>query len=272
MPATLPKLILFITGTFFGHNCWDEWQLYFESKGYTTIAPAWPQKDLTAEELRNKNPDANIASTRLAELINFFAAIVAELPEQPILIGHSLGGLVVQLLLQRGLGAAGVAVHSFPPFGPSLFNLSLLKKWWQPLGLFTSTRTSYLISFAVWSSQATNGLSCEQQKESYYAYVVPESKRLIKDAFTSMTKIDFKSPHAPLLLTSGTDDRLIPASCTYKTYKEYKTTDFITDYKLFEGHNHLVFGDTFWLEEAVFIFFWLREIENNLSLSKKALR
>jgi pimeloyl-ACP methyl ester carboxylesterase len=263
MPGTLPKLIVFITGAFFGHNCWDEWQLYFEGKGYTTMVPPLPYKDFTAEELRNRNPDVDIATTRLAALTDFFAAIIADLPEQPILIGHSLGGLVVQLLLHRGIGAAGVAIHPFPSFGPGTFNLSFIKQWWQALGFFTGTGASYLIPFTTWCRSVANGLSCEQQKESYYAYAIPESKHAIRDALTCRAKIDPQTPHAPLLLTSGSQDLLIPSSLGYQTYKKYKTANFITHYKEFEGHNHLVFGENFWLEEAVFIFFWLREIENN---------
>ena len=262
MPNTLPKLVVFITGAFFGHNCWDEWKLYFESKGYTTVAPAWPPKDCPPEELRNRHPDAAIASARLANMTDYFASIIADLPERPILIGHSLGGLIVQLLLQRGLGVAGVAMHSFPPYGLSIFKFSFIQEWWEALGLITGARTSYLISFIKWHHSIANGMPCEQQKQSYYAYAIPESKRLIRDAFTSLSKINFKPPHAPLLITSGSQDRLVPAILNYDTYKKYKTVDSITDYKEFEGHNHLVFGESFWMEEAVFIFFWLQGIED----------
>jgi hypothetical protein len=105
-------------------------------------------------------------------------------------------------------------------------------------------------------------MSYDDQLQSYYAYAVPESKLLIRDVFTSQAKINFKTPRAPLLLTSGSNDELIPALMSYHTYKNYKAYEFVTDYKDFEGHNHLVFGETFWMEEAVFIWFWLQGIEN----------
>ena len=113
----LSKSIVLITGAFIGNNCWEEWKPYFESKEYKCISPAWPYKAATPEELRNRHPDHDIASNRLIGLTNHFAAIINTLPEKPILIGHALGGLIVQLLLHRGLGSAGVALHSFPPFG-----------------------------------------------------------------------------------------------------------------------------------------------------------
>src|SRR5688572_23641949 len=124
MENNLAKSVVFITGTFFGNNCWDEWQTYFEGKGYRCIAPAWPYKNASPEELRNGHPDSAIALNRLGGLTDYFADIVNALLEKPIMIGHSLGGLIVQLLLQRECAAAGVAIHSFPPGGLRASNIS----------------------------------------------------------------------------------------------------------------------------------------------------
>src|SRR5712664_1100928 len=157
MTRSLSGSVVFITGTFLGNNCWDEWKLYFQSKGYKCIAPAWPYKDASPEELRNRHPDAAIASNRLTALTDHFAAIISALPEKPILIGHSFGGLIVQLLLQRGLGAAGVAIHSFPPRGVSRCTFSFLKAWWEAMGLFSSGRKTYQVSFRKWKDGIANG-------------------------------------------------------------------------------------------------------------------
>lgn len=251
------KSIVFITGTFLGNNCWDEWQQYFESEGYKCMAPAWPHKNAPPEELRNRHPDSAIASNRLTDLTDYFAAIITILPERPIMIGHSLGGLIVQLLLQRGLGAAGVAIHSFPPAGVSSFRFSFLKVWWEGLGFFTPTGNTYLISFRKWKQSIANGMTCEQQKESYYQYAIPESKLIIRDAFKCKAKINFRNPHAPLLLTSGSHDRIIPAALNYNNFKKYTMSHSITDYTAFHGRNHLVFGPSAWEEDADFILCWL---------------
>ena len=95
MANTPAKSVVFITGTFISNNCWDEWKSYFETKGYTCIIPAWPFKDASSEELRNRPAIDGIASNTLTSLTDYFVSIVNELPEKPILIGHSLGGLVV---------------------------------------------------------------------------------------------------------------------------------------------------------------------------------
>ena len=117
------KTILFVTGAFVSNACWDEWKTYFETKGYQTLAPAWPNKNASAEELRNRQPDALIASMRLSELIEYYAGIASGLQEKPILIGHSIGGLISQILLQRDLAVAAVAIHSVPPQGILTFKL-----------------------------------------------------------------------------------------------------------------------------------------------------
>ncbi|WP_461101782.1 alpha/beta fold hydrolase [Spirosoma koreense] len=99
---------------------WDDWQAYFPSKGYTTMAPAWPFKDGTAAELRTRKPnDTDLANLSLDELVDHCVNIVKGFPEKPIVIGHSLGGLITQIIVNRDLAAAGVAIHSVPPQGLS---------------------------------------------------------------------------------------------------------------------------------------------------------
>ena len=255
---TFPKSVAFITGTFIGNNCWEEWKIYFESKGYRCIAPAWPYKNVPPEELRNRHPDHDIASNRLHELTDYFAAIINALPEKPIMIGHSLGGLVVQLLLQRGLGSAGVAIHSFPPADVNTFRFSFVKAMWEAMAFFTSPQKTYLVSFRKWKQSFANGMSCKLQKELYYKYAIPESKGIIRDAFNCTAKINFRNLPAPLLFTSGGSDRVISAALNYINHKKYKTGNSITDYKNFKDHGHLVFDQPALMEEAEFIFDWLQ--------------
>ena len=254
------KSIVFITGTFLSNSCWDEWKSFFESKGYHCIAPAWPHKNASAEDLRNRHPDAAIASLRLPMLIVYYSGIIHALPQKPILIGHSLGGLIVQLLLQQGLAAAGIAIHSFPPQNAGRFNFHLLKALWEVMGFFTDIHQSYMMPFRNWKRSVANGITCDQQKELYYRYALPESKQVSRDLFSSFTNIDFKSPHAPLLLTSGTADEIVPAPVNYGNYRKYSRDDSITNYKEFAAHNHLVFGESLWMEEADFILYWLQGI------------
>ncbi|GAB2553193.1 alpha/beta hydrolase [Spirosoma aerophilum] len=251
------KTVVFITGAFVSNDCWQQWQAYFNQKGYTTIAPPWPHKDATADVLRKRHPDTGIAANRLADLTDYYARIVEQLPEKPILIGHSIGGLMVQLLLQRGLGASGIAIHSVPPQGIFTFKLSFLKSGWGALGFFTSTDEPYLMPFKDWQYAFTNGMSLEQQKAAYDQFAIPESKLIVRDTITSAAHVDFSQPHAPLLLTSGSTDHTIPASLNYDNYHKYQHSDSITDYKEFEGRNHFVLGQPTWKEDADYILTWI---------------
>lgn len=253
------KTILFITGAFVSNACWDEWKIYFENNGYHTLAPAWPNKDAPAEELRNRHPDALVASMRLADLIEYYAKIVSSLPEKPVLIGHSIGGLISQILLQRDLAAAAVAIHSVPPQGIMTFKLSFLIAGWGPLGFFTPVNKSFLMSFRQWRYAFTNGLSMEAQKEGYYQLAIPESKLIVRDTITKIAKIDFEKPHAPLLLISGTADHTIPASLNYSNFSRYKSSGSVTDYKKFEGRTHFVLGQEGWQEVADYALKWLQK-------------
>jgi len=268
MNSTHPETILFITGAFVSETCWDAWQAYFRTNGYRTLAPCWPHKDAPAEVLRGRHPDPEIASLRLKGLTEYFAGIAASLPEKPILIGHSIGGLIVQLLLQRGLGAAGVAIHSVPPLGVMTFKFSFLRSGWGPLGLFTSPDKSFLMSFPQWQYAFTNGMDCDAQKEAYYQYLIPESKRLVRDSVTTAARIDFSLPHAPLLLISGSDDHFIPDSLNESNYKKYRHKDSVTDYAAFRGRNHFVLGQPTWKEEADHILHWIEKVVPTSSIKK----
>ena len=260
METNHAKSILFITGAFVHNSCWDEWRKYFESKGYNTIAPHWPNKNASAETLRLSHPNAEIASNRLSNLTDYYAAAVQRLAEKPILIGHSIGGLIAQLLLQRGLGASGIAIHSVPPQGIITFKFSFLKAGWGPLGFFTSPRKSFLMSFKEWKYAFTNGMNCDDQKNSYYKFAIPESKLVVRDTITKAAKVHFENPHAPLLLTSGSEDHTIPASLNYANYKKYKKSNSITDYKEFSGRNHFVLGQSSWKEVADYILNWIAQL------------
>jgi pimeloyl-ACP methyl ester carboxylesterase len=247
------KTILFVTGAFVSHVGWDKWKDFFEVKGYTCIVEPWPEKKGTAKQLRDKQPnDTALADLHYTDVVEHYAKIARNLPEKPILIGHSLGGLTVQILLQLGLGEAAIAIHSVPPQGVLSFEPSFIRSLWKPLGLFSSLKKTHLMSLSEWQYAFTNGMSLEDQKESYEINTIPESRRVMRGPLGSAGKIDFKKAHGPLLFISGSTDHIMPASLNYKNYKKYKNThnNSVTEYKEFEGKNHYVLGLPTWQEEA----------------------
>jgi pimeloyl-ACP methyl ester carboxylesterase len=252
------RKVVFVTGAFVSHRGWDKWRTYFESQGYSTIGPPWPCKDGSAAELRARQPyDTDLAALTLTELIDSYAAIVKQFAEKPILIGHSLGGLIIQILVNRDLAAAGVAIHSVPPLGVFPYEFSFLRGGWKSLGLFTSLKKTYLMSFKEWQYAFVNGMPLKEQREAYENFAIPESKTVARGGLTSAAKVDFAKPQAPLLLTSGSTDHLIPAHLILRNFKKYERSDSVLDYKESPGRNHFVLGQSTWREDADYILDWV---------------
>lgn len=258
MKSSNTKNIVFVTGAFVTHHCWDEWRVYFESKGYHTVAPPWPFKNGTAAELRNRQPnDTDLAALTLTQLVDHYISIVKSYPEKPIVIGHSLGGLITQIIVNRDLAAAGVAIHPVPPQGIIPYEFSFLKAGWKVLGLFTSLKKTYLMSLSDWQYAFVNGMPLAVQKSSYEHLTVPESKTVARGGLTSAAKVDFDKAHPPLLITAGDEDTIIPAHLNRRIYKRYAKNGSVLDYKEFKGRNHYILGQPIWKEDADYILEWL---------------
>ncbi|MFD2921688.1 alpha/beta hydrolase [Terrimonas rubra] len=259
MQTIQSKTIVFVTGAFVTNLGWRNWQNYFESKGYTTYAPAWPHKEGTAAEVRNRKPnDTALARVTIKDVVTTYENLIKTLPEKPIIIGHSFGGLVTQILLNRGLAAAAVVVHSVPPFGVIPYEFSFLKAGWRSLGLFTSLNKTYLMSFKTWQYAFVNGMSLEAQQAAYHENTIPESKRAARGGLTLAAKVDFKKPHAPLLFLAGGQDNIIPASLNKRNFKRYSDKNSITQFKQFDNHNHFVVGLPDWQDTTTYIYNWIQ--------------
>ena len=114
------KTIVFIHGLWIHASSWQPWMDFFNRHGYATINPAWPGDGATVAASRN-NPQA-IANRGVTEVADSYAAVIATLPEPPIVIGHSFGGLLAQIILGRGIAAEGIAIdrHLLRVFGNCL--------------------------------------------------------------------------------------------------------------------------------------------------------
>lgn len=251
------RTILFIHGMYMTPLCWGAWLQRFQANGYHSIAPAWPGRDKPIEVLRQ--PDAQIAALTLHGIIDHMVETIRALPEPPILVGHSMGGLIVQLLLQRGSAAAGVAINSAPPQGVFSTQWSFIKSNWPHINPFPSKNQPVLMSFERFQYAFANGLPLEVQRSAYETYVVPESRRVAAESLTSVAHVDFAQPGAPLLLIAGSADHIIPASLNRSNFAKYRRPHSITDFKEFDGRTHFIIGQSGWEEVADYVASWLND-------------
>src|SRR6195256_6171319 len=107
--STKPTIVL-IHGLWLTPRSWEGWIDRYQKAGYKVIAPSWPGLEGEVEAIR-KNPSA-LKGLKLKTVVDHYDRIIRKLDSQPILIGHSFGGLIVQLLVDRGLGSAGILVDS----------------------------------------------------------------------------------------------------------------------------------------------------------------
>jgi pimeloyl-ACP methyl ester carboxylesterase len=252
--------IVFITGAVVTVNCWDNWKAFFEAAGYACYAPPWPHKDAPAAELRKQHPDSPIAQNGLADVLRVYTDFIARLPTKPIVIGHSFGGLIVQLLLQQDAVTAGVAIESAPPLGVAVLNWSLFRSVLPMLGLFSSLNTTFLPTFAQWQYAITNGLPEADQQAFYDRMAAPESKKTIRGALSRRARVNFSRPHAPLLFLAGSTDRIMPAALNRANFRRYRHAGSVTEYHELPGRSHALLGQPTWREDAVLVQRWLTKL------------
>jgi pimeloyl-ACP methyl ester carboxylesterase len=251
------KTIVFIHGMYMIPLSWENWIPYFEDKGYTCYAPAWPGRDQPIEILRQKCLAPELSQLGLKDVTGSITEFIQTLPEKPILIGHSMGGLVVQLLLQKDLAAAGVAIDSAPPMGVLTPKWSFLRSNFPHINPVVSQKNPVRMSFKRFQYTFVNDLPLVEQQKAFTKYVVPESRRIPRQSLTA--RVDFRKPHAPLLLIAGSSDHLIPASLNRTNYKKYASSPSLTVFKEFPGRTHYIIGQKNWEEVAHYILTWLNE-------------
>ncbi len=251
---------MFIHGAWVGPSCWEPFIGRFEQAGYRCLAPPWPFEDRPIEELR-ASPAADLAHLGVAGIVDHYAAIATALPDPPVLIGHSFGGLFVQMLLDRGVGAAGVAIDAAPPRGvlptPGAFraSFSVLRTW-------RGWRKVLTVRFPDFAWGFLHNLPPAEQRRVFDAQVIPTPGRIFFQAgfamFNSSTKVDFRNgSRPPLLLIAGELDRTVPAKMNRSNLKKYRRSGAITDFREFPGRSHWLIAEPGWEEVADAAIGWI---------------
>src|SRR3954468_2989817 len=117
--------VLFIHGLWLHARSWDSWIDHFAAAGYDASAPGWPGDPDSVAEARER-PEA-IADHGIDDVVAHYADLVRALPEKPILVGHSSGGMIAQRLLGEDLASAAVAIDAAQIKGVLPLPLSALR-------------------------------------------------------------------------------------------------------------------------------------------------
>jgi len=239
-------------------DSWDDFAALYTKRGYRCLAPPWPRKDRSISELRDD--PSSLAGLGVQEIVDHYDGIVRGQLDPPLLIGHSFGGLFVQMLLDRGLGAAGVAIDSAPPRGVfatelSVFraNLPVLMQPGARKGIVRMTYPQFRYAFA-------NMLSEPDARAAYEKHVIPETGRIFFQAAlgTNAVRVDFaNATRKPLLLIAGERDHVVAAGLNRSNFRKYARSRARTDFKEFPGRCHWIIAQDGWEEVAEYSAGWL---------------
>ncbi|MGH3021570.1 MAG: alpha/beta hydrolase [Gaiellaceae bacterium] len=236
---------MFIHGAWLSSRSWDTFAEYFESRGFEVSAPEWPRKEGDVEELRAAAEE--LKGLGIREIVDHYEEQIRVLHEPPVLIGHSFGGLIVELLLDRGLGRAGVAMSPAPPKGILVLPFSSLKAASPALAHPSRWHGVVALTLEEFTYGFVNTFSPEDATAAYEKYAVPETGQIFYEAgfanfhMNPPTEVRFKGEdRAPLLIVGAEEDHTVPASLAKKQYDRYKGSAARTDYLEFPGRPHLM--------------------------------
>jgi pimeloyl-ACP methyl ester carboxylesterase len=168
------------------------------------------------------------------------------------------------MLLDRGLGTAGVAIDSAPPKGILPFYPSAIKSLLWVLVTLGGWRKVIRTNPGRFAYGFLNTVPEAERQTIYDKYVIPETGRIFFQAaysmFNNTTRVNYKNDkRAPLLLIAGGSDHIVPPQINRSNFKKYKNTSARTDFKEFENRCHWIISQAGWEEVAGYSFEWLNK-------------
>jgi alpha-beta hydrolase superfamily lysophospholipase len=261
--AERPDTIVLIHGLWMTPRSWEHFVKRFESRGYKVIAPAWPGLDVEVESLRSD--PTPLKKLDLAQVVDHYERIIRALDSPPIIVGHSIGGAIMQILLDRGLGAAGVGLSAATVKGVRDLPLSTLRAARPVLGNPFNRGKASPLNKKQFRYAFCNSLSTEESDKIYERYYVPAANSVLFDiAFSNLhrnptAKVDFhKADRAPLLFLAFEEDHVVPAKATRHLAGKYDDSKGVIDLKSFAGRPHFP-GAPGWEEVADYGLNWAEE-------------
>lgn len=250
----MTKTILLVHGAWLNAVSWEGFKKRYEARGFTVVAPSWPFDDRSPAELRAA-PHPSLAKMGPDDNIRHFAGIIRKLPERPLIIGHSAGGVYTQALIDMGLGAAGVAIDPAPTPGVPIARHALVSTLPVFLSWGSWGKTNHM-SRGFFANRFASTLPKEDTDAAYERYIVPTSGKVYWQGLAK-PKLNFANPNrAPLLFIAGGKDLIADASMTKAIFEKHKASPVKTEFKLFPDRSHWTCLERGWEEVADYALDW----------------
>jgi pimeloyl-ACP methyl ester carboxylesterase len=244
-------------------DSWTLWREFFESAGYAPAAPEWPGTPDSVDATR-QNPDS-VAGKGIDDVVRHFTQVIGTLPAQPIVIGHSFGGLIAQRLLSAGTAVAAVAIDPAPIRGVLYLPPSALRVASIALRNPANRNRAVALTPAQFRYGFANAVSESEASELYERWAIPSPGRPLFEAAVanfvphSPAKVDtHKADRGPLLVTAGGRDHTVPAAISRATVRLYARSHAVTDLRQFPDRGHSLTIDSGWRDVADACLTWLK--------------
>ena len=253
--ATGRTPVVLIHGLWLLPSSWANWAQLFEEAGYAALTPGWPDDPETVQEAR-ANPDV-FAKKTLGQIADHTAEVIGKLDKKPAVMGHSTGGLVSQLIADRGLSAVTVAIAPGPFRGVLPIPISALRSVMPVLKNPLNRGRAVTLSVDEFKYGWTNALGEDEAKRLYETYhVAAPGVALMQQANANLNpfteaKLDPKNPErGPLLIIEGEKDHTVPWAIANASFKRQQRNDGVTEIKKIPNRGHSLTIDSGWREVA----------------------
>ena len=263
--ATGSNTIVLIHGLWMTPLAWEDWVARYQARGFTVLTPGYPGiAGGTAGVAALREDPSPLADLGVREVLDHLGGVVGELPEPPILMGHSFGGTFVQLLLDAGYGQAGVSIDGAAVKGIKALPFSEIRATFPVLKNPANLHRAVPITPEQFHYAFTNTLSEEESQAAYDRYAVPVPARILFQGglanltHDAATTYNFANDErGPLLFIAGGSDHILPPAVQQENYaKNAKHSTAISAFKVFPGRDHFTCGAPGWEQVADFALQW----------------